>query len=195
MCSQRARTEYPIFMRKNRGRLPSRPPTARAASLDISPGRSNFRTEIRHPAVPQTATGVIPDITLRLSVSIHQLSSRSLQIQGRRRESRHSWRLWRRYPFRLYAGRLSLKILWTCSVSSDTEQALRPQSSEVGTQAPGATCNMARRVCVPSLRSHRFQRFRMFSHKCSLWPTESGPVFSLQSSPPKTGVDVKAIEE
>ncbi len=82
-------------MRKNRGRLPSRPPTASAASLDISPGRSNFRTEIRHPAVPQTETGIIPDITLR--------------------------------P--------------------------RPQSPEVGTPTPGATCNMARRVCVPSLRS------------------------------------------
>ena len=57
------------------------------------------------------------------------------------------------------AGHLSATIVWTCSVSPDTEQALRPQSPEVGTQAPGATCNMARRVCVPSLRSHRFQRF------------------------------------
>ena len=65
MCSQRARTEYPIFMRKNRGRLPSSPPTASAASLDISTGRSNFRTEIRHPAEPQTAKGIIPDITLQ----------------------------------------------------------------------------------------------------------------------------------
>lgn len=56
-------------MRKNRGRLPSSPPTASAASLDISPGRSNFRTEIRHPAVPQTATGSTPFITLRLQAS------------------------------------------------------------------------------------------------------------------------------
>ena len=55
MCSQRARTEYPIFTLKNRGRLLSSPPTASAASLDISPGRSNFRTEIRHPAVPQNS--------------------------------------------------------------------------------------------------------------------------------------------
>ena len=39
------------------------------------------------------------------------------------------------------------------------------------------SCNMARRVCVPSLRSHRFQRFRIASHKCSLWPTESGVIF------------------
>ena len=56
-------------MRKNRGRLLSSPPTASAASLDISPGRCNFRTEIRHPAVTQTATGSIPFITLRLQAS------------------------------------------------------------------------------------------------------------------------------
>ena len=44
------------------------------------------------------------------------------------------------------------------------------------------SCNMARRVCVPSLRSHRFQRFRIVSHKCNLWPTESGPVSTLQTN-------------
>lgn len=100
MCSQRARTEYPIFMRKNRGRLPSSTPTASAAPLDVSTGRSNFRTEIRQPAVPQIATRTIPIIALHLLVSKHQPLSKIRQRQGHRCESRHSWRLWRWCPFR-----------------------------------------------------------------------------------------------
>ena len=100
MCSQRARTEYPIFMRKNRGRLPSSSPTASAASLDVSTGRSNFRTEIRQPAVPQIATGTIRITTLLPHPSKHQPLSTNLHTQGHRRESRHPWRLWRWCPFR-----------------------------------------------------------------------------------------------
>ena len=100
MCSQRARTEYPIFMRKNRGRLPSSPPTASAASLDVSTGRSNFRTEIRHPAVPQIATGTNPITALLPHPSKHQPLSTSLHTQRHRRESRHLLRLWHWCPYR-----------------------------------------------------------------------------------------------
>ena len=102
MCSQRARTEYPIFIgtKKNCGRLPSSPPTASAVPLDVSTGRSNFRTEIRHPAVPQTATGTIQNTTLLPHPSKQQPLSTSLHIQGHRRESRHLLRLWRWCPYR-----------------------------------------------------------------------------------------------
>ena len=140
------------------------PPTASAASLDVSTGRSNFRTEIRKPAVPQIATGTVPIIILQPQSSKHQQFYISLHIQGHRCESRHLLRLWRWCPFR----RCRIDVCdnrMDCLVSSDTEQALRPQSPKVGTLTPGATCNMARRVCGPSLRSNSFQRFRIVSHK------------------------------
>ena len=117
--------------------------------------------------MPQTTTGVIPDITLQYQASEDKGTDAKADTRG---GSGVGARIGD-------AGPLSATIVWTCSMSPDTEQALRPQSPEVGTQAPGATCNMARRVCVPSLRSHRFQRFRIVSHKCSLWPTESWQIF------------------
>ena len=153
MCSQRARTEYPIFMRKNRGRLPSSTPTASVAPLDVSTGRSNFRTEIRQPAVPQIATRTISIITLRpwspnldryRQVTKDKGTDAKADILGGSGVGARSGD----------AGQLSATIVWTCSVSSDTEQVLRPQSPEVGMLTSGATCNMARRVCVPSLSSH-----------------------------------------
>lgn len=164
MSSQRARTEYPIFMRKNRGRLPSSPPTASAASLDVSTGRSNFRTEIRHPAVPQIATGTNPIIALLPHPSKHQPLSTSLHIQGH--HAKADTCCGSGVGARIGdAGLLSATIVWTCSVSPDTEQSLRPQSPEVGTLTPGATCNMARRECVPSLRAPGLHGFRIINHK------------------------------
>lgn len=177
MSSQRARTEYPIFMRKNRGRLPSSPPTASAASLDVSTGRSNFRTEIRHPAVPQTATRTIPIIALLPHPSKHQPLSTSLHTQGHRRESRHPWRLWRWCPFRRYRTFVCPNRMDLLGVAGHGAILTTSIFGGRHTDARRAIFHMARRGCVPSLSSPWLQGFRIVSHKCSLWPTVAGQIF------------------